>query len=101
MDEEVKEEEGNKEWEREKSEREKRDEERTRKNREKREKLKRRKGKGGDDGKSAAIETKAGVKARMHVTRGNEENGDGDEHRNGNGEVMAVEPQGLVIHDDD
>lgn len=98
MDEEVKEEENQKDWEKEKSEREKKDEERTRKNREKREKLKRRKGKAGA-ANGVVTESKAGLKARLDVSTEDGKNGDRSEY--GSGEVMQVEPQGLVIHDDD
>lgn len=101
MDEEVKEEEGKRVWKTEKEERERRDEERTRKNREKRRK---KNGKGGKDGKEKDARggdvKSGGVKARV-VTKENGEKDDEHEGREGNGELDEVQPQGLVIHDDD
>lgn len=105
MDEEVKRAKEQSEFVKEKAERDRRDEERTKKNREKREKMKARraqKGKGGAN---------AGDKKRpvRHTTQGEGHQEDGAQEGNGNvssnaidgEEKPAVQPAGLVIHDDD
>lgn len=116
MDEEVRREKENEQFEKEKAEREKRDEERTKRNREKREKAKARKGKKGKGGtggggadqapqgakSSNAIGTK--IAPRKLEARNGEPDGKetGDEPKKGAEGAEREQPEaGLVIHDDD
>lgn len=99
MDEEVKEEEGAEQWEREKKEREEKDAEKTRKAREKREKKRQKKGGKGDNAGPGAAGAQAGkVKPRVEANvRGNDENEDAGT----NNVEEAQEQVGVIIHDDD
>lgn len=105
MDEAVREEKAEEEWEREKREREVRDEEKTRRNREKRNK---KKGKGGKEGVGGAVAGAggAGGKVKARVDRVGVEDRGGTGEGQGSDGVEEVEEQvqeelGVIIHDDD
>ncbi|EPE25046.1 DUF1168 protein [Glarea lozoyensis ATCC 20868] len=98
MDEEVKQGEEGKLWEKEKAEREERDREKTRKNREKRERLKNKKKGGKADEKADGEGKVGGMKPRVSKLGGDENDrsvGAGME------EHVGIEPVGVIIHDDD
>ncbi|UNI19970.1 hypothetical protein JDV02_006112 [Purpureocillium takamizusanense] len=107
MDEELRREKGQEEFERLKKERDRRDDERTRKNREKREKMKARKGKkgkggtvggGNNNGLDAARGTGPATDGQHagHDKNDRAERGGADQAPN-----AATQPAGLIIHDDD
>lgn len=110
MDEEVKRERDQVDFEKGKTEKDRKDEERTRKNREKRDKAKTRKakkGKGGGGNDDNAKDAGDGDKTSMVATSNGGSQGkeklskdENGTERNGN-EKPASEPVGLVIHDDD
>ncbi|KAH8129780.1 hypothetical protein ACSS6W_003321 [Trichoderma asperelloides] len=111
MDEEVKRERDQVDFEKDKAEKDRKDEERTRKNREKRDKAKARKAKkgkgGGGNGDNAKDTDGNGDKTSAEATsnggpQGSEKlsKGENGAERNGD-EKPASEPVGLVIHDDD
>ncbi|KAJ6780960.1 hypothetical protein PWT90_06023 [Aphanocladium album] len=112
MDAEVRREQDQEEFVRDKESRDKRDEEKTRKNRERREKMKAKKakkgkgsgggsgggtGNGASEGGNAAGHAQGIKPAKVATGRGND---DETTVENGNS-TAASEPQGLVIHDDD
>ncbi|KAK1639543.1 hypothetical protein BDP81DRAFT_447216 [Colletotrichum phormii] len=120
MDDEVRQEKENDEFERQKAERAAKDEERTRKNREKRDKKKQKgkKGPGGGGGGAAApvgkggatTASSSGVAARAATeTSTNKEDDDAKENKDGTSKGAetattspgAAQPPGIVIHDDD
>ncbi|KAF9870166.1 duf1168 domain protein [Colletotrichum karsti] len=105
MDDEVKKEKDNEDFERQKAEREAKDEERTRKNREKREKKKQR-GKKGPAAKGPSAPNSGVGKSTAIETSTAKEVGDAKESKDGGGNeasdtAAAAQPAGLVIHDDD
>ncbi|KAF4827426.1 PRKR-interacting protein 1-like protein [Colletotrichum siamense] len=108
MDEEVKQEKDNEEFERQKAEREAKDEERTRKNREKREKKKQRGKKGpvAAGPKAPAVPSGGADKPTLAETSTTKADGDAKEYRDGGRNMESkttatAQPSGLVIHDDD
>lgn len=106
MDEEVKKEEADKDFEARKEEAKKKDEEKTSKNRKRRDKAKARKekAKAGNDG-SADMEVEGGKEfkkkmAPLTVTKSSDE-GDAEDIVNGGGMVKSVDEVGITIHDED
>lgn len=101
MDEEVKREKDQEQFDKDKAERDRKDEERTRKNREKREKMKARRGKKGK-GNAAGPNNKAPTTQSTQKEDGKEVDGDTVAQKDGQEESKSTtEPVGLVIHDED
>ncbi|KAK1688648.1 hypothetical protein BDP55DRAFT_547828 [Colletotrichum godetiae] len=101
MDDEVRQEKENDEFERQKAERAAKDEERTRKNREKRDKKKQKgkKGPGGGGGGAAAPVAKGG--AATASSSGDNKDGTSKGAETATTSSGAAQPPGIVIHDDD
>ena len=103
MDEDLRREKGQEEFDRLKRERDRKDEERTRKNREKREKMKARKGKKGKGGGGGTASNM--TQATAPTTDGEHAVSDKDDKAEQGGADQApktaTQPAGLIIHDDD
>lgn len=103
MDEDLKQEKEQEQFDKAKVDKLRRDEERTRKNREKREKMKARKAKGGGDANANAHHQRALAVKNGHGEQSASGVDDGREYKDGAAEQvsLAAPAVGLVIHDDD